>query len=213
VQVPCYQALLIGLTTVSGGIFFDEFGAMNHRIEFMAGVALATCGLALLSAKPADADAKAQADAHAVSASVPNTPEARDALKRADTAPVLQSEDMEDQRVFHRRQTLALRGMPRDALGLGMLNEKMRRLRRHERSLSFDASLYRKLMDIARPPGCERRSSSPNLRPSMRMQRAQGGREASPRRPPASASRLADSTFYIPAPSTDRHAKDMHTMV
>mmetsp|Transcript_28605 Transcript_28605/g.92380 ORF Transcript_28605/g.92380 Transcript_28605/m.92380 type:complete len:485 (+) Transcript_28605:17-1471(+) len=205
--VPCYQALLIGLTTVSGGIFFDEFGAMSHQMEFVAGVAFATCGLALLSAKPAEADARAQADARTVSASVPQTPETPDAPPPAD-APVLHSDDPEDQKVFHRRQTLALRGMPRDALGLGMLNEKMRGSRRRERSLSFDSSLYRKFKDIARPPTWERRSSSPNIRAHLRMQRAAGGREAPPRRPPAS--RLAGNTAYIPAPIQITHS---HAMV
>jgi hypothetical protein len=206
--VPCYQALLIGLTTVSGGIFFDEFGAMSHQMEFVAGVASATCGLALLSAKPAEADAQAHADARAVSASVPQTPKTPDAPALAD-APVLHSDDLEDQKVFHRRQTLALRGMPRDALGLGMLNEKMRGVYRRERSLSFDSSLYRKFKDIARPPLWERMSSSPSLRAHVRMQRASGGRETFPRRSPTS--RLAGSAAYIPAPI--QISDNRHTMV
>jgi len=197
--IPCYQALLIVLTTISGGIFFNEFGAMtyDHMACFGVGVALATCGLALLSAKPADTDDKAQADALAVSSSVPQTPESPICVKGA-TTPVLQSEDAEEQRVFHRRRALALRGMPRDALGLGMLNEKMRGLKARSRSLSFDPSLYRRFRDVTHPIKRDRRSSSPNIRDQMHLRRASQGEHHAPARPPPS--RLAGVNRLLPPP-------------
>ena len=61
--VPVYQALLILLTTVLGGVFFGEFDTMSPTglLIFGAGVATAATGLAVLSAAGADDDGAAAA--------------------------------------------------------------------------------------------------------------------------------------------------------
>ena len=73
--VPVYQALLILLTTVLGGVFFGEFDTMSPTglLIFGAGVATAATGLAVLSAAGADDDGADDDDAKAADAA-PTTP-------------------------------------------------------------------------------------------------------------------------------------------
>ena len=136
--VPCYQALLIGLTTVAGGIFFDEFGNMqrSQMAGFGVGVALATCGLALLSARPGDEEeeeevamGEAPMRLSQKAEEAPPSPVTLDrslsTLTPLSTEARASTEWTREERLFARRFSLALRGLPRDVLGLGMLNEKL----------------------------------------------------------------------------------------